>query len=115
MDALAEMHRQVGDLVLDENGVAMRGLLIRHLLMPGGLAGTEEWMAFLAGLSPKTYVNIMDQYRPCGRACNYPELSRSITPQEYEDAKHTAFEAGITRLDNRESRVVWRLLRHFTD
>jgi putative pyruvate formate lyase activating enzyme len=113
--AIAEMHRQVGDLSLDERGVAQQGLLVRHLVMPGGLAGTGDWMEFLAGLSTNTYVNIMDQYRPCGRAHNYPELSRSITPQEYDEAKREALDAGITRLDRRESRMVWRLLRHFGD
>ncbi len=68
-EALREMHRQVGDLVVDHEGIAVRGLLVRHLVMPNGLAGTEAVMAFLATeISADTYVNVMDQYRPCGSA-----------------------------------------------
>lgn len=111
-EALGEMHRQVGDLVLDDNGVALRGLLVRHLIMPENTAGTEDWMKFLASLSTNTYINVMDQYRPCGRAHEHRELSRSITRDEYEAAKRKAADAGLTRLDDRESRQVWRLLRH---
>ena len=67
--AVKEMHRQVGDLVVDEHGVARRGLLVRHLVLPDDLAGTREIMEFLAReISPRTYVNVMGQYRPCGRA-----------------------------------------------
>lgn len=108
--AIAEMRRQVGDLALDGRGVAVRGLLARHLVMPGGAAGTPEWMRFLAGLSPETYVNVMDQYRPCGLARNFPELSRAITATEYKEALAAAHAAGLRRLDDRCARLVVRLL-----
>ena len=105
-EALREMHRQVGDLVTDENGIAFRGILLRHLVMPGGIAGTREIMRFIAReISANTYVNIMDQYRPCGNAYRYPPLNRSITDSEYEDALKAAREEGITRLDKREKRI----------
>ena len=75
--AVKEMHRQVGDLVLDEHGIAQRGLLVRHLVLPDDIAGTEAVLEFLAEeVSPNTYVNLMDQYRPCYRADEYPELDR---------------------------------------
>ena len=101
--AIKEMHRQVGDLVLDEDGIALRGLLVRHLVLPGGLAGTDEVMKFLAQeLSKKTYVNIMDQYHPCGDIDRSPLLSRRITAREYQDAVDAAQRAGLTRLDKRD-------------
>ncbi len=110
--ALKEMHRQVGDLELDEGGIAVRGLLVRHLVMPDDLAGTRQWMEFLAReISPNTYVNVMDQYRPCGDVAAFPELQRSITPEEYEAALDAAAAAGITRLDQRRLRLSARLLR----
>ena len=75
--AVKEMHRQVGDLVVDESGVARRGLLVRHLVLPDDLAGTREIMEFLAReISPRTYVNVMGQYRPCGRAGEHPDLAQ---------------------------------------
>lgn len=102
-EAIREMHRQVGDLVLDENGIAQKGILLRHLVMPGGTAGTREIMRFIAReISPDTYVNIMDQYRPCGNAYSYPPLDRLITRYEYEEALTAAREEGITRFDKRE-------------
>ncbi|MEW6189413.1 MAG: radical SAM protein [Actinomycetota bacterium] len=98
--ALREMHRQVGDLVLDEDGIAQRGLLVRHLVLPHGLAGTREIMRFLAQeISTNTYVNVMDQYRPCGQAHKYPPLNRPIILKEFQDAVNEAFEAGLKRLD----------------
>jgi putative pyruvate formate lyase activating enzyme len=104
------MHRQVGDLRLDPRGVARRGLLVRHLLLPAGLAGTREIVDFLAAeISPESYLNIMDQYRPCYQAhqvTDYPELRRRITPAEYQDAVRAAHEAGLARLDRREPRFV---------
>ncbi|HDQ40372.1 MAG TPA: radical SAM protein [Desulfonatronum sp.] len=110
--AIKEMHRQVGDLEMDKDGTAVRGLLVRHLVMPDGLAGTRQWMDFLAKeISVNTYVNIMDQYRPCGRIEEYPELQRPITPQEYEAALLTAEAAGLTRLDQRRLRLSQRLLQ----
>ena len=104
-EAIREMHRQVADLTLDENGSALRGVLLRHLIMPGGAAGTREIMRFIAReISTNTYVNIMDQYRPCGRADKYRPLDSGITRDEYEEALRAAREEGITRLDKRESR-----------
>lgn len=99
--ALREMHRQVGDLTLDEAGLAVRGLLVRHLVLPEGLAGTEGIMRFLAELSPDTYVNVMPQYRPCFRAAEVPALRRRITAQEYAEAVRQAQTAGLHRLDER--------------
>lgn len=98
--ALSEMHRQVGDLVIDDNGLARRGLLVRHLVLPDGLAGTRQIMRFIAGrISPDTYVNIMSQYRPCGRAKEIPSLGRAISAREYAQAIADARQEGITRLD----------------
>ena len=100
--AFKEMHAQVGDLVLDSQGIAYRGLLVRHLVMPGGLAGTERVMQFLAQeISRNTYVNVMDQYRPCYKAESDPRIGRRITAAEYEDACQAARKAGIHRLDSR--------------
>lgn len=85
--ALREMHRQVGDLQLDDQGIARRGLLVRHLVMPGTLADTEEVMRFLAeDISPHTFVNVMPQYHPEARARQFPELARRITADEYRQA-----------------------------
>ena len=106
--AIREMHRQVGDLVLDEDGIARRGLLVRHLVMPGGLAGTRAVMRFLAReVSRDTYVNIMAQYHPCGLAFRYPAIARPITAIEYREALAAAAAEGIHRLDQRHrSRVL---------
>jgi putative pyruvate formate lyase activating enzyme len=110
-NALREMHRQVGDLVLSENGIALSGIILRHLVMPGGTSGTREIMHFVSReISPNTYVNIMDQYRPCGNAYRYPPLNRRITPEEYEEALRAAQDEGITRLDNRNRRTIFRRL-----
>ena len=92
--ALREMHRQVGDLIIDETGLARKGLLVRHLVLPEGLAGTYEVMRFLAQeVSADTYVNIMPQYRPCGRAAEMAQLARSITRAEYAHALRQAADA----------------------
>ncbi len=100
--AVKEMHRQVGDLVLDKSGVARRGLLVRHLVMPNGLAGTAKIANFLAqDISTNTYVNVMAQYRPCYNAKDYPELNRPPTQQELEQAHRAIQKAGLTRLDQR--------------
>ncbi|MGI6492526.1 MAG: radical SAM protein [Pelotomaculum sp.] len=97
--AVKEMHRQAGDLVIGENHVAIRGLLVRHLVLPGGLAGTKKVMEFLAhSISRKTYVNIMAQYRPYYKAVGHPLLGRRITDAEYREALQTAAEAGLTRI-----------------
>jgi putative pyruvate formate lyase activating enzyme len=96
--ALKEMHRQVGDLVT-EDGVAVRGLIIRHLVLPQGLAGTAEVMRFIAQeLSVHSYVNVMAQYRPENKAHNYPELSRRISADEYQEAVELARAQGLYRL-----------------
>ena len=101
MKAVKEMHRQVGDLVVDGGGTAKRGLIVRHLVMPNGLAGTRKVMQFLAqNISSNTYVNIMDQYHPCGLAHAYPEINRHISMEEFENALQIAREEGIYRLAN---------------
>ena len=98
--ALKEMHRQVGDLALDDSGIARKGLLIRHLVMPRGLAGTSDIMHFIATeISTLTYVNVMGQYRPCGRAYEIDALNRSISVTEFREAVGYAREQGLTRLD----------------
>ena len=101
-NVLKEMHRQVGDLIVDDSGIARRGLLIRHLVLPHGLAGTREVMRFIATeISTNSYVNIMPQYRPCGRAHEIKELSRSLSQKDFTVALKEANEEGITRLDSR--------------
>lgn len=97
--AIREMHRQVGDLVCDEEGVARRGLLVRHLVLPAGRAGSAASLAFLAGLSRRTYLNVMGQYRPCHLVHGDPVLGRRITRRELEEALTLARAAGLTRLD----------------
>ncbi len=100
--AVMEMHRQTGDLKTDTRGIAQRGLLIRHLVLPEDLAGTQEVMRFIAEkISTDTYVNIMPQYRPCGRAHEIKVLSNSLAAADYKKALCTAEEQGITRLDKR--------------
>ena len=99
--AIKEMHRQVGDLVINNHGIAERGLIVRHLIMPNELAGTRKVMHFLANeISKNTYVNIMDQYHPCGLAHKYPEINRRITTEEFSNAINIAREEGLTRLDS---------------
>lgn len=98
--AVKEMYRQVGDLSFDSQGIAVRGLLVRHLVLPDNLAGTQAIMQFLATeISTETYVNVMDQYHPCWRADAFPKLKRGITRKEYEEALNLAYEAGLHRLD----------------
>lgn len=99
--AVREMHRQVGDLQIDAQGLARRGLLVRHLVLPHNLAGTAEILRFIAEeISPNTYLNIMDQYHPAYRAALYPKLKRRITAQEYQDAIKQARQLGLQRLDS---------------
>ncbi len=94
--ALRVMHRQVGDLSLNKNGIARTGLLVRHLVMPGNLAGTEEIMEFIAReISPRTRVNIMSQYHPVGEAWQINELSQPVTPEEFHRAKRAAAKYGL--------------------
>ena len=102
--AIREMHRQVGDLVLDGRGIAVKGLLVRHLVMPENVAGTKKVLEFLAGeISPDTYVNVMDQYRPCGEVHDDEFIARRLTPQEFREAMASASRAGLRRLDSRDS------------
>lgn len=94
--ALREMQRQVGELVVDRDGVARRGLLVRHLVLPGGLAGTKEVVDFLAKeISPRCSVNIMGQYHPAYRAGHYPPLDRRVSRKEVEEARLYAVAAGL--------------------
>ncbi|MDP2758674.1 MAG: radical SAM protein [Desulfurivibrionaceae bacterium] len=109
--AIGEMHRQVGDLVINDQGLAEHGLLVRHLVMPEGLAETREIFGFLAReISPATYLNVMDQYRPCGQAMSVPPLDRMLLPQEYRQALELAAQAGLARLAQRDFRAMLRAL-----
>jgi putative pyruvate formate lyase activating enzyme len=108
--AIREMHRQVGDLVLDERGLARLGLLIRHLVMPHGLSGTRPFAKWLAReISPHTYVNVMAQYHPDGEVLTsatsnrYPDLARPISSAEFQNALAEARSAGLHRFDHRHS------------
>ena len=102
------MHRQVGDLVVDARGIAQRGLLVRHLILPGNLAGSQQIITFLADqISQNTYLNVMDQYRPAYRAHQYPELNRRIRASEYQIIIEWARQAGLHNLDQRQSGEFW--------
>jgi putative pyruvate formate lyase activating enzyme len=98
--AIKEMHRQVGDLKLDEQGIAQRGLLVRHLVLPNQLAGTQEVVCFLAQeISTNTYLNIMAQYHPCYQAFDIPSLRRPLQREEFTEAVELAHRQGLHRLD----------------
>jgi putative pyruvate formate lyase activating enzyme len=100
MDAIREMHRQVGDLLTDNAGVAQSGLLIRHLVLPDGLAGSEAAFRFLAEeISTNTYLNVMAQYRPCFKAVGQTGIGDSLTQKEYLDVLELAKKWGLKRLD----------------
>lgn len=109
--AIRAMHRQVGDLELDERGIARRGLLVRHLVMPEDVAGTDSWMEFLAGLSTDTYLNLMNQYRPCHEAHGLPPLDRIVTSTEFASARRIAEGRGLHRFDERDDEFFYRFLR----
>ncbi len=98
-NAIAEMYRQVGDLVIDSTGVATRGLLVRHLILPNELADTPDVAGFMAALSKDTYFNLMDQYRPCHQAFDTPGIERIPSQSELEKARNTVKAAGLKRLD----------------
>ncbi|HYA11405.1 MAG TPA: radical SAM protein [Thermodesulfovibrionales bacterium] len=99
MVAVKEMHRQVGDLIIDK-GIALRGLLVRHLVLPEGVAGTVGVVKFIAEeISKDTYINIMDQYHPCYKAFDNLPLNRRLTNKEFEEAVRMALEAGLRRID----------------
>ena len=103
--AVREMYRQVGDLVLDDDGLAVRGLLVRHLVLPSDVAGSDEVLHFIAEeISPLTYVNLMDQYYPWYRADDFPPLDRSIRRGEYHRVRQMAERHGLRRLDEHRER-----------
>jgi putative pyruvate formate lyase activating enzyme len=96
--ALTEMHRQVGDLVI-RDGIALRGLLVRHLVMPGHPEDSREILEFLAEeVSTRTYVNVMAQYRPCYRSSDFPEIAGRPTHEEFTRAVRSGERAGLTRI-----------------
>ncbi len=97
--AISEMFRQVSDLQFDSQGLAVRGLLVRHLVMPGGLAEAEEIFTFLAELSSETYVNVMEQYHPCFHAADYPPLDKPLAHADFERARQAALKHGLHRLE----------------
>jgi putative pyruvate formate lyase activating enzyme len=106
--AVKEMQSQVGDLILDERGIAIRGLLVRHLILPNNLAGTDKIVKFLAEeISTNTYLNLMDQYRPSYKAHHYPDINRRISRDEYDKAVQMAENSGLTRLDERRLKFFW--------
>ncbi|MDK2955149.1 MAG: putative pyruvate formate lyase activating enzyme [Desulfovibrionales bacterium] len=108
--AVLEMHRQVGDLQVAEDGLARRGLLVRHLVMPARLAGTESWVHFLAeNVSLETCVHVMAQYRPCHRARDFADIARAITNDEFREALDAARRRGLRRLLGR-GESLWRLI-----
>lgn len=100
MAAISEMFRQVGDLTVDKKGIAQRGLLVRHLVLPNNCASTDRVMNFIAELSTRTYINIMDQYRPEYRAGECFDLRRRTTLQEFDEAVDFALSRGLFRIDN---------------
>ena len=100
--AVRELHRQVGNLILDEDGIAQRGLLVRHLVLPEDLAGSAEVFRFLAEeISAQTYLNVMAQYRPCYRAGEHSEIARRLGREEFRSALRLAADHGLMRLDDR--------------
>jgi putative pyruvate formate lyase activating enzyme len=112
--AVREMHRQVGPLITDEEGLAKRGLIVRHLVMPGQLDETRAILTWVADeLGPDTYVNLMDQYFPAGTVGQerFPELNRKLHPQEFQEAREMARELGLRRLDERRPHRKLRMLR----
>ncbi len=98
--AVLEMHRQVGDLVVDSAGIAQRGLLIRHLVLPGDLAGSSTILRFISEkISKSTYLNIMDQYHPAYQARQYPALDRRVSSREFQAVIKEANKWELSRLD----------------
>lgn len=103
--AIKEMHRQVGDLVIGDDGLARRGLLVRHLVLPNNISGTNQVIKFISEeVSPDTYVNIMDQYRPCYRASDAQGVDRMLAPREFAQALDAARQYGLKRIDQRSQR-----------
>jgi len=109
--AIKEMHRQMGDLQIDEHGIAQRGLLVRHLVLANRLAGTKEVVRFLAQeVSTNTYLNVMAQYRPCHQAFDMPLLSRPVLKEEFCEAIDLAHQQGLERLDRHDFPLPLRLI-----
>lgn len=100
--AIAEMFRQVGNLQLDDEGIAKRGFIVRHLVLPNDIAGSSESLKFLASLSKDIWVSIMAQYHPCYKAKDYPELNRRINSAEYEKVLDWTAELGLRNLLTQE-------------
>jgi putative pyruvate formate lyase activating enzyme len=111
ISAIKEMHRQVGDLIIDDEGIALKGLLIRHLVMPNNVTGSDKILSFIASeISPDTYVNVMDQYRPCGDVHQDEHINRRLSSEEFREAMKVAKRAGLKRLDPRDRlRLVFTL------
>lgn len=106
-----EMYRQVGDLEINKQGLAVRGLLVRHLVMPGHLEETEGVLDFLVkDISTKTYINLMDQYRPCYKAFETPPINRPLSKEEYRRAVKMAEEKGLSNLDRRDWKRLMRMM-----
>ena len=104
---IKEMHNQVGDLQIDNQGIATRGLLIRHLVLPHALAGTEKIVDYISSeISKNSYINIMAQYHPCYKASQIPQLSRRLLQREFDEAVDLAIKAGLKRLDKAYPTVV---------
>lgn len=115
-DALREMHRQVGDLRLNSRGIAEQGLLVRHLIMPNGIKESDKIIEFIATeISRQTYLNLMDQYRPCGTINDFPELNRSLTKEEYQAALQSAHTHNMQRLDSNDFRLLLKRLINLDD
>jgi len=100
--AISEMFRQVGNLKLDKEGIAKRGIIVRHLVLPFDLAGSYESLKFLASLSQQIWISLMAQYYPCHKAIEHPLLSRKITPQEYQQVLTWAEKFGFENLLTQE-------------
>lgn len=113
--ALKEMYRQVGDLLIDEDGIALRGLLIRHLVLPNQLAGTDGIMKFIADeISTNSYINVMSQYHPCYKAFSSRQLNRPLLKQELLEAVNSATRLGLGRLDGMSKHGQYDLIRAIT-
>ncbi|WP_281054744.1 radical SAM protein [Thermodesulfatator indicus] len=109
--AIKEMYRQVGDLVFDNHGLARRGLILRHLVMPGLLGETEKILVFLKEeLSTDIYLNLMGHYHPAGQAHNFSEINRTLTKKEYEEALKIAKDLGFKNLDTTHRALLELLL-----
>lgn len=108
--SILEMHRQVGELERGPDDLAVRGILVRHLVMPGMLSDSRHIFQFLAeSVSPDTYINIMDQYHPCGDLRDYPELQQPLGHEQYQLAVQAARDAGLNRLDQKGANIFARL------